>query len=203
MTRWAWCWVCARLAFAQEQWADEPAPTPVVEAEPGPVVGPVAGVWLGASGSWVGPDVGGRLGVRVRLIRNFAISVFGDLQVSEIDDSGRCSGYSPTPCVVTRSSMAATTGVVRLEFVTDGALGVAFLPRLTFGLFGGVGAAWWPDEPLTPTSPVKPYTIFRFGLHFGFTRLPNGWWFPVFVDVGLMGELTYSPFFYFVAGVGF
>ena len=202
--RWAWWWVaCARIAFAQEQWADEPAPQPVVEAEPGPVVGPVAGVWMGVSNGWVGPDAGARLGMRVRVIRNLAISVFDDVQVSTLDNSDACSAFSPRSCTVTTFPVGLTSGVVRVEFVTDGTLGRAFLPRLTFGVFGGIGAAWPPAAALAQDPSLTPLAVFRGGLHFGFTRLPGGWWFPVFVDAGLMGTPGGSPFFFFVAGAGF
>lgn len=199
---------CAHVATpaAQEQWADEPAPGSPTERVPEavPRVGPVVGAWLGVSGSGAGPDAGGRLGVRVRLLRNFALSAFGDLQVATLAND-TCPEKPPprvfSSCEAVPLLMPVLTGVLRAEFVTDGNLGRAFLPRLTFGLFGGLGAAFAPVGALSEPAPALP--VYRFGLHFGFTRLPSGWWFPAFVDVGLMGQWGHSPLFYFAAGVGF
>lgn len=64
------------------------------------------------------------------------------------------------------------TGVLRAEFVKDGMIGTAFVPRFTLGLFGGIGASWWPETFPLPSDgpyPMKPFLVLRGGLHLGLT----------------------------------
>lgn len=189
-----WWVVVMSLTAATEQWADEaPASEPLtVEPAQYPRVGPVIGAHLGASLSHWGPDVGGRIGLRVRPARHFALSLFFDGQHFEATSQNQPSNRSVT----------LWTGVLRAELVADGQWGPLFVPAITFGAFIGAGAELMPiDDPLQTTTST--YAGFRAGLHLGFTRLPNGWWFPFFLDVGGLCYPNYGcGWLYFVAGVG-
>jgi len=171
-------------------------------------VGPVAGVFVGAgSASAIGPDFGLRGGVRVRLARYVALSFFGDLQIVPSVEDTWCPTFPRSGLCQTRTYFAPlATGVARIEFVNDGMIGRAFVPRFTLGAFAGLGALWLPrDSPIPAEGPfaMKTYPLFRGGLHLGLTRLPDdGWWFPVFLDAGVYGSPGASPGFYFLAGIG-
>ncbi len=194
---------CAHVAStprAPEQWSDEPPAAAVpVEATPEPPrVGPVVGVHIGASVGRTGPDLGGRLGARFRVARHVDVSLYADVQVAESRVIRFCTTLSCAPRV-DPYTVAIATAVARVSVVSDGHIGPFFVPTLTLGAFVGGGVGW---DSGAPGFPATSGGGMRAGLHLGMTRLPNGWWFPVFLEAGVLGLPFVAHAFTFVFGVG-
>lgn len=205
----AWWWAvllsgCAHVAStprAPEQWSDEPpaAAVPVETSPEPPRVGPVVGVHLGASLGNIGPDFGGRLGARVRIARHLELSALADAQWSPHESFWRCK--QPECPTTWRSSHLG--GQLRLAVVSDGRIGRLFVPAVTLGAFVGAGVFGIPALELSDLSvPPVIEPFFRAGLHLGVTRLPNGWWFPVFLELATLIYSDGSKQLAFLAGVG-
>lgn len=157
---------------------------------------------IGASLGNEGPELGGRLGARFRLAPNFGLSVFADAQASRTRVAMQCFGRW-WECASDPYTAALFTAVARLEFISEGRLGPLLVPRFTAGVFvgGGVGVApavKYQSELLPEV--VAPFM--RVGLHLGFTRLPSGWWFPFFLDLGTICTERGCGNLNFVAGIG-
>lgn len=115
----------------------------------------------------LGPIGGARLGIRLRLGRHTALSLMTMYEFESF--SARTLNEVTTEHLV--------SGVVRLELFSVSAFERLLVPELSIGFFLGAGAAF--------TGSQTAATFFG-GLHLGMTRLrPSGWWFPVFVEVGL------------------
>lgn len=195
---------CAHVAStprAPEQWSDEPPAAVVpVEATPEPPrVGPVVGLHVGGSLGNRGPNLGGRAGARFRVGRHVELSTYVDAQVHETAHWWLCG--APAFCNPQDFTDTSTSvlGVARISIVADGQLGPMFVPRVSVGAFVGGGVGF--------TSAVGPYEavaggLMRAGLHFGMTRLPNDWWFPVFLEASVLGVPGEGHVFTFVFGVG-
>lgn len=189
-------------AVPAEQWADEEqvtAPRTEIEA---PRIGPVVGAHIGASLGNQAPDVGGRLGARFALTRHLGLSVYVDAQWAQERIAFRC--YRWRDCAGAHFTTTLLTGVARLEFITDGRIGPLLVPGFTAAVFVGGGAAFVEAYQLTPSlfEPAKTVPFARVGLHLGMTRLPNGWWFPFFVELGSLCAAEGCTELNFVAGVG-
>lgn len=77
-------------------------------------------------------------------------------------------------------------GVAMLELFTVSAFERLLVPEVSVGLFGGAGGGA-ADDGWTAVSGLG-------GVHVGLTRLrPSGWWFPVFLEVGLEWRQWRSP----------
>ncbi|MGV3625216.1 MAG: hypothetical protein ACO1OB_30665 [Archangium sp.] len=195
-------WVALVVAAVPaEQWADEAPAKEQPAVVEGPFVGPVGGVHLGASLGNAGPEFGVRLGARVRIAPHLALSVFVDGQWTTNVIYGRCDLgrlCESEPFISTLASV-----ITRLEFINEGSLGPLLVPRLSAGVFvGGALGIAPPVEVAGVTIPGGIAPGLRLGLHFGFTRLPNDWWVPFFLDLGTLCSTGGCNELNFVAGIG-
>ncbi len=203
MRVWWWLLVltgCVHVApssLPPEQWRDEP-PAETVSAPEPPRFGPVVGVHLGASLGTTSADFGGRAGVRLRVGRHVDLSLYADVQVAERSLTRFCFEHSCFPRIQP-FNVGVATGVARLSLVSDGNIGPLFVPGLTLGLFVGSGVGW---VTATEFRPDKHDGVVRAGLHVGMTKLPNGWWFPVFLEGATIIHADGFAQLAFLAGVG-
>lgn len=195
--RWGGVLVVALASCAlAETWADEEPTAPRALTMP-PAVGLTAGMQLGSGLlSNVGPLAGAHLGIRLRLARHAALSVMALYEFQNF--SAPSFTALPRPDVITTEHLIS--GVVRLEIFSVSAFEKLLVPELSIGFFLGSGASFMG---------LLTKATFTGGLHLGMTRLrPSGWWFPVFVEVGLQwfeSETVgrpYLPFWRFSVGVG-
>ena len=183
---------CAHVETHPEQWADEATPPQQVIEVEAPRVGPVVGIDIGANWS-VGPELGSRVGARLRLGRHTALSLFFDYQLVQLEppftNSLRPSEVEPAPLLA-----HLFRGVARVELISASASPHVLIPGLTAGLFVGAGAG---------VAAGQVDANFIGGLHLAMTRLqPTLIWIPVFFDLGMGWGLSGNPSWRFVFGVG-
>lgn len=196
-------WLALMLAAVPaEQWADEARVSEAPRVlETLPRFGPVAGIHIGASRGTHAPDLGARLGARFNAARSFGVSLFVDSQWAQQRASDRCA-YSRV--CAPEYTTTLLSGVARLEFVTDGRVGPFFVPQFTAGIFVGGGVGFLSRYQYRPDAfePARIEPFARVGLHLGMTRLPGGWWFPFFLDLGTICSSQGCNELNFVAGIG-
>ena len=175
-----------------ETWADEPTPPPPLELRAPPLFGLTAGMHLMlGTGSNVGPSPGARLGLRVRLGQHVALSIMGMYELeSFLTWNWNSSGFTGSFTEVALHAHVVH-GVLRLELFSQSAFEHLLVPELTVGLFAGAGGAFESNRGLFAGAggafeSDRASASFLGGVHLGLTRLrPSGWWFPLFVEVGV------------------
>jgi hypothetical protein len=87
-------------------------------------------------------------------------------------------------------------GFARIELIGSSASSIILMPKLSVGFSLGAGAGLVPGQATVG--------LLSGGLHLGITRLePSGWWFPVFLELGLEGTpLGGGATWRFALGVG-
>ena len=160
--------VVAGLARA-ETWADEPSLRPSAPLSKPPLFGVTGGVHLMTGYGYVAPAVGSRLGLRVRLGQHAALSAMTLYELHTLDFVERG--------VQVLQAAHLFYGVLRLEAFSVSAFDRLLVPEFSVGFFAGAGVE---------VNPTVVLPSFVGGIHLGMTRLrPSGWWFPLFVELGV------------------